>query len=244
MAICCLNLTLANTIMKFGDRLKKLRETHSISGYRLGVLTNRPRQFISNIENGHRPPPDSFLNNLADVESLHIGYDELKAWALEDKYTRAQIKLARNNFVDNIGNSVIQIPLLSTDLINDVFNVDKSLASKFIVSNDVHSERAFAVNITERGLAPKLESGDVVIVEPVEVVQLKNNYIYVFLDSNNECIARIVEIVKGQIKLYSLNSEKFSNVIFNEKNHKLLGQAVESFKTNLFVSKIDLENLK
>ena len=57
-------------------------------------------------------------------------------------------------------------------------------------------------------------------------------------------IARIIEIVKGQIKLYSLNSEEFSNDILNEKNHKLLGQAVESIKTNLFVSKIDLENLK
>lgn len=240
--------------MKFGDRLKKLRETHAISGYRLGVLTNRPRQFISNIENGHRPPPDSFLYNLAEVESLHIGYDELKAWALEDKYTRAQIKLARNNFVDNVGNSsieipllpteFIEIPLLPTEFIQDPFKVDRNDAIKLIVSNDVHSERAFAVNISGKAMAPKLESGDVVIVEPVEISQLKSLYIYIFLDSNNDCIARIVDIVKGQIKLYSLNSENFPNEIFNEKDYRLLGQAVETFKTNLFISKSDFEKLK
>lgn len=231
-------------IMKFGDRLKKLREAHSISGYRLGILTNRPRQFISNIENGHRPPPDSFLYNLAEVESLNIAYDELKAWALEDKYTRAQIKLARNNFDDTKVSTVNQIPLLSTDLIEDIYHIDKNLAERNIFSVNMHSELAFAVTISDNAMAPKLEEGDTVIVEPVKPDELKKYYIYVFLNSDNDCIVRIVDIVKDKIILHTINSIGKTSEEYNSKNYKLLGQAVESIKTNLFVSKNELKALK
>jgi len=144
--------------MRFGEKLRKLRQKYSISGYRLGILTGRPRQFISNIENGHRPPPDHFLKSLAQVELLQVAYDELKAWALEDKYTRAQINLARQNFSDEDNHCGFRVPLISQMPVKQLFEdnfIIQNYITDWVASNCQPSDKAFAARVTDNGMTPK-----------------------------------------------------------------------------------------
>lgn len=233
--------------MKFGERLKKLRENYALSGYKLGILTNRPRQFISNIENGHRPPPDSFLKSLAEVELLQVDYDELKAWALEDKYTRAQIDLARKNFCNDDNIKQTRIPLIKECPFGKLFKdhaVNDNYIVDWITTRCNVSENAFAIQISDNTMAPKIEPGDIAIIEPVKADELKNNYIYIFQNLNNDILARIVQVMRKSVSLYSINHNDFHFENYDISKHYLLGQAIEIIKSNLYISEVEIESLK
>lgn len=234
--------------MRFGEKLKKLRQKHSISGYKLGMLTNRPRQFISNIENGHRPPPDQFLKSLADVSILEITYDELKAWALEDKYTRAQISLARKSVDDQIvGDLDLKVPLLNNVPIKQIYKNDM-IVQDFIVdwvsTNTNCTDKTFAVSISDDGLSPKIETGDIIVVEPVSFEEVKNNSIYIFQDLNNNYIARIINKEDKFVYLYPLNNNNYEPINFGLGQLYIVGKALEAIKTKLFISDVDFKDLK
>lgn len=233
--------------MRFGEKLKKLRQKHSISGYKLGILTKRPRQFISNIENGHRPPPDDFLKSLAGVDIFNISYDELKAWALEDKYTKAQIELARKNFQEYASNTGRRIPLIQHLPIEKLFDEDMTIqnyAIEWVLSNNKHSEKAFAVKVSDNGMSPIIELNDIVIIEPVQKEDVQNNHIYIFQSAKPHFLARTVERNGNEIIIYPLNYKEFSHGTLDFQDYFLLGEIIEVLKTNLNVSEKTLKDIK
>lgn len=227
--------------MRFGERLRQLRQKHSLSGYKLGILTDRPRQFISNIENGHRPPPDVFLLKLAQIEILNVSYDELKAWALEDKYTHSQVKLARDNYEIDNNDQCFKIPLITNCLDEDIINT-----RNWVYTNQKVSIDSFAVKISDNGMAPKIEQTDIIIIEPVHKQQkIQSNSIYIIKDQSNSFISRIISSHQNKFLLIPINYKQYKPETYDKNSHEIMGKPLEVIKYNNFtVTDFELEALK
>lgn len=234
--------------MKFGERLKKLREQHSISGYKLGILTERPRQFVSNIENGHRPPPDDFLKKLSEVDVLEITYDELKAWALEDKYTRAQIDLARKNFLSLSCSSEFGVPVvqnLNLNSLTDNSSIDQNLIVDWVYYKNNVSNKALGIIISDNALYPKIETGDTVVIERIDGSKtLKNNHIYIFQTPKNNFCARILHSNKSKKYLYPLTFKGYSIEDLDTTKLLLVGIPIKIIKSsNFYITEDEIRSI-
>lgn len=64
----------------FGRRLREVRESKGISGYKLAQLSGIIQQSLSAIEHGKRDPSEANIRALAAVPELGISYETLKAW--------------------------------------------------------------------------------------------------------------------------------------------------------------------
>ncbi len=70
----------------FGQRLKKWREQHGVSGWQIEKATGIPRQNLSQIESGKRGPSEDVMEKLTSIQELNLDINTMKAWLAIDAF--------------------------------------------------------------------------------------------------------------------------------------------------------------
>lgn len=196
--------------MTIGERIRQCRINKGLTQLELAEkLGYRSKSSIAHIENG-RDIPRSMVVTLADILDTTPSY--LMGW--EEKKEESNVAAVYEN-------STYYIPLFEDVSAGFGGYADNKILEyvPVFIDSPTHSHELFAVRVRGDSMYPKIEDGDVIIVQKTESVD--SGAIAVVMIDGEETVVKKFEYNKKRADLISINPEYKDRVFEGEEMKRL-----------------------
>lgn len=129
--------------IKFGDRLKELRESRKLTQLELANMFNVHKTTISNWEKGKRFPDEEILNKLADYFNISMNYllgkeakNDIKSKSINDMTEMVVSTLVRRLIDERVITKEGEFDDKTMNLIKAAIKIDAQLSSNLKDATD------------------------------------------------------------------------------------------------------------